>query len=49
MYYLGEHELNVLGSMMYRQEDYTEAIEQIKKDQKRSNTVGTTDEQNISI
>ena len=25
MYYLGEHELNVFGSMMYRHEDYVEA------------------------
>lgn len=29
MFYLGEHELNVFGSMMYRQEDYEEAIEMI--------------------
>jgi len=29
MYYLGEHELNVFGSMMYRHEDYTEASELI--------------------
>jgi L-iditol 2-dehydrogenase/threonine 3-dehydrogenase len=27
MGFLGEHELNVLGSMMYRQEDYMEAVE----------------------
>ncbi|HEC45032.1 MAG TPA: Zn-dependent alcohol dehydrogenase [Bacteroides sp.] len=26
MYYLGEHELNVFGSMMYRKEDYEEAV-----------------------
>ena len=26
MGFLGEHELNVLGSMMYRQEDYEEAV-----------------------
>lgn len=26
MYYLGEHELNVFGSMMYRHEDYEEAV-----------------------
>ena len=25
MYYVGEHELNVFGSMMYRHEDYVEA------------------------
>ena len=29
MYYLGEHELNVFGSMMYRHEDYIEAAELI--------------------
>lgn len=29
MYYLGEHELNVFGSMMYRQEDYEAAAEMI--------------------
>jgi len=29
MYYLGEHELNVFGSMMYRDEDYQEAVEMI--------------------
>ena len=29
MYYLGEHELNVFGSMMYRQEDYERAVEMI--------------------
>jgi L-iditol 2-dehydrogenase/threonine 3-dehydrogenase len=29
MYYLGEHELNVFGSMMYRHEDYESAIEMI--------------------
>jgi L-iditol 2-dehydrogenase/threonine 3-dehydrogenase len=29
MYYLGEHELNVLGSMMYRHEDYDLAVEMI--------------------
>lgn len=29
MYYLGEHELNVFGSMMYRHEDYEEAVEMI--------------------
>lgn len=29
MYYLGEHELNVFGSMMYRKEDYKEAVQMI--------------------
>ncbi len=29
MYYLGEHELNVFGSMMYRHEDYELAAEMI--------------------
>lgn len=29
MFYLGEHELNVYGSMMYRQEDYEAAAEMI--------------------
>ena len=29
MFYLGEHELNVYGSMMYRHEDYTAAAEMI--------------------
>jgi 2-desacetyl-2-hydroxyethyl bacteriochlorophyllide A dehydrogenase len=29
MYFLGEHELNVYGSMMYRHEDYKEAAEAI--------------------
>ena len=29
MFYLGEHELNVYGSMMYRQEDYEVAVEMI--------------------
>jgi L-iditol 2-dehydrogenase/threonine 3-dehydrogenase len=27
MGFLGEHELNVLGSMMYRHEDYLEAVD----------------------
>lgn len=31
MYYLGEHELNVYGSMMYRHEDYEEAVRMIAK------------------
>jgi len=31
MYYLGEHELNVFGSMMYRHEDYEAAVEMIEK------------------
>ncbi len=29
MYYLGEHELNIFGSMMYRHEDYIAAVEMI--------------------
>lgn len=29
MYYLGEHELNIYGSMMYRHEDYLKAVEMI--------------------
>jgi L-iditol 2-dehydrogenase/threonine 3-dehydrogenase len=29
MFYLGEHELNVYGSMMYRHEDYGAAVELI--------------------
>jgi len=29
MYYLGEHELNIYGSMMYRHEDYEAAVEMI--------------------
>jgi len=29
MYYLGEHELNMFGSMMYRKEDYEEAVQMI--------------------
>jgi 2-desacetyl-2-hydroxyethyl bacteriochlorophyllide A dehydrogenase len=31
MGYLGEHELNVLGSMMYRHEDYLEAVDWVAK------------------
>lgn len=31
MGFLGEHELNVLGSMMYRHEDYLEAVEWLSK------------------
>ena len=31
MGFLGEHELNVLGSMMYRHEDYLEAVEMVAK------------------
>jgi len=30
MFYLGEHELNVFGSMMYKHEDYLAAVEMIK-------------------
>jgi len=29
MFYLGEHELNILGSLMYRHEDYETAVEMI--------------------
>ena len=29
MYYVGEHELNLFGSMMYRKEDYDEAVHMI--------------------
>jgi L-iditol 2-dehydrogenase/threonine 3-dehydrogenase len=29
MYYVGEHELNLFGSMMYRHEDYEEAVKMI--------------------
>ncbi len=29
MYFLGEHELNVFGSMMYRKQDYLEAVKMI--------------------
>jgi 2-desacetyl-2-hydroxyethyl bacteriochlorophyllide A dehydrogenase len=31
MGFLGEHELNVLGSMMYRQEDYVEAVDLVSR------------------
>jgi len=31
MFYLGEHELNVFGSMMYRHQDYEEAVDMIEK------------------
>jgi L-iditol 2-dehydrogenase/threonine 3-dehydrogenase len=30
MFYLGEHELNVFGSMMYKHEDYLAAVEMIE-------------------
>lgn len=30
MYYLGEHELNIFGSMMYRHEDYEAAVQMIE-------------------
>jgi L-iditol 2-dehydrogenase/threonine 3-dehydrogenase len=33
MYFLGEHELNVFGSMMYRKEDYEEAVKMIDSGQ----------------
>ena len=41
MGYLGEHELNVLGSMMYREEDYQEAIEKIAGGQIKTDPVIT--------
>lgn len=31
MFYLGEHELNLIGSMMYRHEDYVRAVEEISE------------------
>lgn len=31
MFYLGEHELDLIGSMMYRHEDYVLAVEKISK------------------
>ena len=31
MFYLGEHELRLIGSMMYRHEDYLTAIDYVKK------------------
>jgi len=33
MYFLGEHELNMFGSMMYRKEDYEEAVKLIDSGQ----------------
>jgi len=33
MFYLGEHELNVFGSMMYRHEDYLDAVDMITSGQ----------------
>ena len=33
MYFLGEHELNMFGSMMYRKEDYEEAVKMIDSGQ----------------
>lgn len=32
MFYLGEHELNLIGSMMYLHEDYVRAVEEISAD-----------------
>ena len=29
MFYLGEHELYLIGSMMYRHEDYLKAVDEI--------------------
>lgn len=31
MFYLGEHELNLIGSMMYRHEDYVLAVEKVSQ------------------
>jgi L-iditol 2-dehydrogenase/threonine 3-dehydrogenase len=31
MFYLGEHELNIVGTMMYRHEDYVKAVEEVSK------------------
>ncbi len=31
MFYLGEHELNLIGSMMYLHEDYLKAVEEVSK------------------
>lgn len=31
MFHLGEHELNLIGSMMYRHEDYVEAVDRIAR------------------
>ncbi|EKC53641.1 Threonine dehydrogenase [human gut metagenome] len=31
MFYLGEHELRLIGSMMYRHEDYLTAIDYVSK------------------
>ena len=33
MFYMGEHELNMFGSMMYKHEDYEEAVEMISNGQ----------------
>ena len=31
MFYLGEHELSLIGTMMYRHEDYVKAVEEVGK------------------
>jgi L-iditol 2-dehydrogenase/threonine 3-dehydrogenase len=31
MFYLGEHELSLIGTMMYRHEDYVKAVEEVSK------------------
>jgi L-iditol 2-dehydrogenase/threonine 3-dehydrogenase len=31
MFYLGEHELSLVGTMMYRHEDYVQAVEEVGK------------------
>jgi 2-desacetyl-2-hydroxyethyl bacteriochlorophyllide A dehydrogenase len=42
MGFLGEHELNVLGSMMYRQEDYEEAVQFIVENRIKTNPLITS-------
>lgn len=41
MYYLGEHELKVIGSMMYRHEDYLEAVNAIASEKINLNPLVT--------
>ena len=31
VFYLGEHELSLIGTMMYRHEDYVKAVEEVGK------------------
>jgi 2-desacetyl-2-hydroxyethyl bacteriochlorophyllide A dehydrogenase len=42
MFYLGEHELNVYGSMMYRHEDYEAAVEMIASGKIKTNPLLTS-------